>query len=48
MCYNNLLLKNVKLSDDQLVQKEKIITKIQVDRHTHHCNLIWNDSAKLN
>ena len=48
MCYNNILLKNVKLSGVQLVQKEKSITKVEVDRHTYDCNPIWDDSANLN
>ena len=48
MCYNNLLLKNVNLSGAQLVQKEKSITKMEIDWHTYDCNPIWNDSTKLN
>ena len=48
MCYNNLLLKNVKLSSAKLVQKEKGATKMEVDRHTYDCSSIWDDSAKLN
>ena len=48
MCYNNLLLKNVKLTNAQLVQKEKNATKMAVNRHTYDCNPIWNDSTKLN
>ena len=48
MCYNNLLLKSVKLSNAQLVQKEKSITKMEIDRHTYDCNPIWDDSTKLN
>ena len=41
------IIKNVKLSDVQLVQKEKSITKMEIDRHTYDCNPIWDDSTTL-
>ena len=47
MCYNNILLKNVKLSGVQLVQKEKSASKMEVDRHTYDCNPIWDDFTTL-
>ena len=47
MCYNNLLLKNVKLGDAQLVQKEKSATKMEIDWHTYDCSPIWDDSTTL-